>query len=55
MGILWALALPDAVRRVEPVYLGRYPYAFSTFGRDPEGEIYAADPGPGGVYRLVAR
>ena len=54
-GRLWALELPDSVRRVKPVYLGRYSYAFSTFGRDAEGEIYAADFGPGGIYRLVAR
>jgi glucose/arabinose dehydrogenase len=54
-GRLWALKLPDTQRRVEPVYLGRYSYAFSTFGRDGEGEIYAADFGPGGIYRLVAR
>jgi hypothetical protein len=26
-----------------------------TFGRDADGEIYAADFGPGGIHRLVAR
>jgi hypothetical protein len=28
---------------------------FRRSGRDGEGEIYAADFGPGAVYRLVAR
>jgi hypothetical protein len=47
--------LPDAPKRVKATYLGRYSYAFSTFGRDADGELYAADFGPGGIYRLVAR
>jgi glucose/arabinose dehydrogenase len=54
-GRLWALEVPDSVRRVPARLLGRFSYAFSTFGRDAEGEIYAADFGPGGIYRLVAR
>ena len=54
-GRLWALEVPDSARRVPARLLGRFSYAFSTFGRDAEGEIYAADFGPGGIYRLVAR
>jgi glucose/arabinose dehydrogenase len=54
-GRLWALELPDAPRRAKVSYLGRYSFAFSTFGRDADGELYAADFGPGGIYRLVAR
>ncbi|HEX6767476.1 MAG TPA: PQQ-dependent sugar dehydrogenase [Polyangiaceae bacterium] len=54
-GRLWALDLPDAPKRVSATYLGRFAYAFSTFGRDADGELYAADFGPGGIYRLVAR
>lgn len=54
-GRLWSLELPDAPKRAKATYLGRFGYAFSTFGRDADGELYAADFGPGGIYRLVAR
>ncbi len=54
-GRLWALELPDSVKRVPARLLGRFSYAFSTFGRDADGEIYAGDFGPGGIHRLVAR
>jgi glucose/arabinose dehydrogenase len=54
-GRLWALELSDSVKRAKTTYLGRFALAFSTFGRDADGEIYAADFGPGGIHRLVAR
>jgi glucose/arabinose dehydrogenase len=53
-GRLWALEL-DSSKRAKTQFLGRYSYAFSTFGRDSDGEIYATDFGPGAVYRLVPR
>jgi glucose/arabinose dehydrogenase len=54
-GRLWALELPDSVRRANATFLGRFSYAFSTFARDSDGELYAADFGPGTLHRLVAR
>ncbi|HEX6274107.1 MAG TPA: PQQ-dependent sugar dehydrogenase [Polyangiaceae bacterium] len=54
-GRLWALELPDSVRRANATLLGRFSYAFSTFARDPDGELYAADFGPGTLHRLVSR
>ena len=54
-GRLWALEVPDAPRRVQARPLGRWRYAFSTFGRDADGELYAADFGPGTLYRLVRK
>jgi glucose/arabinose dehydrogenase len=54
-GRLWALDLPDAPKRVSARLLGRFSYAFSTFGRDADGELYAADFGPGSIYRLIPR
>jgi glucose/arabinose dehydrogenase len=54
-GRLWALALPEGTKPVHVTFLGRFSYAFSTFGRDASGELYAADFGPGAIYRLVAR
>jgi glucose/arabinose dehydrogenase len=54
-GRLWALELPAVPKRVNATLLGRFSYSFSTFGRDAEGELYAADFGPGTVLRLVSR
>ena len=54
-GRLWALTLPEGTKGAQATYLGRFPYAFSTFGRDADGELYAADFGPGAIYRLAAR
>jgi glucose/arabinose dehydrogenase len=54
-GRLWALELPEARSPAKATFLGRYGYAFSTFARDFEGELYATDFGPGTLHRLVSR
>ncbi|HLV65877.1 MAG TPA: PQQ-dependent sugar dehydrogenase [Polyangiaceae bacterium] len=52
-GRVFALDLPEApgkAARATP--LGKWPRAFSTFGRDARGEIYAGDFGGGDILRL---
>ena len=53
-GRIWALTLPDQPRAVPATLLGRFPHAISTFARDADGELYAADFGPGTILRFVA-
>lgn len=52
-GRVWALELPDGVRPVEAVELGKFPIALVTFGRDAAGEVYLADFGEGVLYRFA--
>lgn len=53
-GRIWAFDLPADGQRVQKVYaLGRWPLLISTFGRDASGELYVADFGLGGIYRLA--
>ena len=55
-GRMWALDLPTAVSPGDPeskVYaLGRWGLLVSTFGRDGQGQVYLADFGKGGIYRI---
>ncbi|MEZ4317268.1 MAG: PQQ-dependent sugar dehydrogenase [Myxococcota bacterium] len=54
-GRIWASALPDDDRPLESVEaVGKWDLLFSTFGRDADGQIYVADFGGGGIYRLDA-
>lgn len=52
-GRLFALRVPDRVRRVEATVLGRWPLLFSTFGVDAAGDVYVADYKSGAVFRLA--
>jgi glucose/arabinose dehydrogenase len=52
-GRVWALTLPGAAGAAEAEMLGRFPHAFSAFGRDADGELYALDFVGGSVLRLV--
>lgn len=58
-GRIWSIALPPAsVARpplAEAMAHGRFGLLISTFGQDAEGELYLADFGNGGVYRLASR
>lgn len=60
MGKLWALELPPVgapaglLPSEKVLDLGRWPMLISTFGRDPQGEVYVADYGEGVIYRLDA-
>jgi glucose/arabinose dehydrogenase len=55
-GRLFAMRLPEdrAQRVAEPIALGRFTLAPSTFGRDPNGELYVGDYARGIVHRVVA-
>jgi hypothetical protein len=52
-GRLWALAL-NAQGTAQVTALGRWPILPSTFGQAADGEVYLADFGGGGLYRLAA-
>jgi glucose/arabinose dehydrogenase len=54
-GRLWALELPDSVRRVADVKaLGRFPgLQPAAFGRAPDGTLWVCDFGSDAVYRIV--
>jgi len=53
-GRIWALTLPDAPGQPgQASFLGTWPLAISTFGRDGAGEIYVAGFQKGAVYRIV--
>jgi len=54
-GRLWALPLPDRVRPVEPLALGKWPILPVHFARDAAGEVYVVDFGAGRVLRLDAK
>ena len=55
-GKIWALQLPDAPsqRAPQPLALGQFAIAISTFGVDAKGDIYVADFATGSIYALVA-
>lgn len=53
-GRLWAIDLSGTGPVTEATSLGRWPILPSTFGRDPEGQLYVADFGSGTIYRIVA-
>ena len=48
-GRIWALDLDDPS---DVASLGRWPFLPSTFGRDPDGELYVASFGDGAIYAL---
>jgi glucose/arabinose dehydrogenase len=52
-GRVWALGL-DAEGEAQVALLGRWPVLPSTFGQAADGEVYLADFGGGGIYRLAA-
>jgi hypothetical protein len=54
-GRLMAVKLPaDRTQRIDAATnLGKWPVLFSTFGRDPRGELYVGALGRGDVYRLA--
>lgn len=54
-GRMLAVALPeDRKQRVkETINLGKWPVLISTFGRDPQGELYVGAFGRGEIYRLA--
>jgi glucose/arabinose dehydrogenase len=55
-GGLWALELPQkASGRAKSKKLGVFPYRFSTFARDHQGEIYSAGYVSGKLLKLVGR
>lgn len=47
-GRIWAFD----TKTFKETLLAKTPYAISTFGRDADGEIYFADFGDGGIYKL---
>jgi len=54
-GRVWSLALPaQRTERGNAQVLGRFPHAFSAFGRDAGGELYALDFARGVVLRMLA-
>ncbi len=57
-GRIWAADLPGtfAQDKATQVFsaLGKWPVAISTFGRDPEGELYVADFSSGTIYKITA-
>ena len=57
-GRMWSLELPGphlaSQDLVEARLLGQWSMLIATFGRDHAGELYVADYGGGGVYRLAA-
>lgn len=53
-GRAWALSLPDSpAQRGEAEQLGVFQHAFSSFGRGPDGEVYALDFARGLILRLA--
>lgn len=58
-GRVWSIELPAAHAGQPPlasaVAHGRFGVLISSFGQDAAGELYLADFGNGGVYRLVSR
>lgn len=55
-GRLWALALPETARPVETVTaLGKFTLNPSAFARTPTGEVWVADFGRGGIFRIIPR
>lgn len=52
---IWAILLPKNQRpqkKIEMLALGQWPIEIATFARDEAGEIYTADFGGSGIYRL---
>lgn len=54
-GRIWALELPERNTQARADVLGKWPILISTFGRDLDGELYAADFGSGKIFRLSPR
>lgn len=56
-GRIWAVDLPkkpdEKVAKDEIAFLGDWPLAISTFGRDHEGEVYVGSYNRGVIYKLV--
>lgn len=54
-GRIWAVDVPqpDFTGTVTATTLGKWPILPSTFGRDPDGELYVANFAPGVVYKIV--
>ena len=56
-GRIWALKLPSvhlpAKGLVQARMLGQWPLLIATFGRAANGELYVADYGKGGLYRIA--
>jgi glucose/arabinose dehydrogenase len=56
-GRIWALVLPPVGAEDRPATdvaaLGLWPILISTFGQDPDGELYVGDFGRKAVYRIV--